>query len=103
MNLDHVDWSAIGVWLLIVSAVLIVVEGVIAGLWTARLARRAKTLQERLVEEQGRLEADVERLRLALAETVVLWEPYARLLGWLRHPLAIALMQSLARRRAAAR
>jgi hypothetical protein len=103
VSLDHVDWSAIGVWLLIGSAVLIVIEGAIAGVWSARLARRAKALQQRLVEEQGRLEADVERLRLALAETVVLWQPYARLLRWLRHPLAIALLQSFARRRAGAR
>ena len=49
--------------------------------------------------ERGRIEADIERLRLALAETEVLWQPYGRLLRWLRHPIAIALLQSYARRR----
>jgi hypothetical protein len=52
---------------------------------------------------EAALEADLERLRMALDETAVLWQPYRRLLRWLQHPLAIALVQSLMRRRAAAR
>jgi len=36
-----------------------------------------------------------------MAETQALWQPYAGLLRWLRHPLTIALIQSYARRRAA--
>jgi len=55
------------------------------------------------MSEQTQLHSDVERLRAALAETEVLWRPYRRLLRWLRHPLAIALMQSYARRRASVR
>ena len=99
----QVDWGVIGVWLLVVSLVAIVIEGVVAAAWSLRLERRAAALQVRLQDEQGRLQSDIERLRLALAETVVLWQPYARLLRWLRHPLTIALLQSLAPRRAAAR
>ena len=97
------DWSLVGEWLLVGSFVVIVIECVLAAAWSLRLARHGQALQARLVEEQGRIQADVERLRLALAETVVLWQPYARLLRWLRHPLTIALLQSYARRRAAAR
>jgi hypothetical protein len=42
-------------------------------------------------------------LRLAVAEMEVLWQPYGRTLRWLRHPIAIALLQSYMRRRGAAR
>src|SRR5207244_2996621 len=71
------------------------------GVIVMRLARHSQDLSARLAAEQSRLHADVERLREALAETAVLWQPYGRLLRWLSHPLAIALMQSYARRRAA--
>ena len=97
----NVDYGSIGVWLLVIGAVAVVVEGALAGLWSFRLARRAQELRGRLVEEQERLQVDVERLRLAIAETETLWQPYARLLRWLRHPIVIALIQSYARRRAA--
>ena len=90
--------SWIGIWLLVISAVVIVIEFAVAGIWTARLGRRARRLSEQLVADQGVIRADVERLRAAMAETVVLWQPYRRLLRYLRHPLAIALMQSYARR-----
>ena len=96
-----VDLGLIGVWLLVIGAVAVVVEGALAGLWSFRLARRAQELRGRLVEEQERLQADVERLRLAIAKTETLWQPYARLLRWLRHPIVIALIQSYVRRRAA--
>jgi hypothetical protein len=99
----RLDYGLIGIWLLVIGAGAIVAEGALAGIWTVRLARRAKALRERLLEEQGRLQADVERLRLAIAETETLWQPYARLLRWLRHPLVIALLESYARRGAAAR
>jgi hypothetical protein len=97
----NVDYGSIGVWLLVIGAVAVVVEGALAGLWSFGLARRAQELRGRLVEEQERLQVDVERLRLAIAETETLWQPYARLLRWLRHPIVIALIQSYARRRAA--
>ena len=99
----RLDYGVLGQWLLIVSVIAIVIEGAVAGAWAFRIARKARTLRERVAVEQGRLRSDVEGLRLAIAETAALWQPYARLLRWLRHPLAIALLQSLARRRAAAR
>jgi hypothetical protein len=97
------DLGWIGIWLLVVGVLAIVVEMALAGIWSVRIARQSRVLSERLAAEQARLRADVERLRAALAETAALWQPYTRLLRWLQHPLAIALVQSLIRRRAAAR
>ena len=95
--------ASIGIWLLVVGVVAIVLEGTLAGLWSLRLARRARALSARLASERAQVRSDVERLQAALSETQVLWQPYRRLLRWLRHPLTIALMQSFVRRRAAAR
>ena len=97
------DPGLIGIWLLIASAVLILFEGLLAGLWGVRLSRRARALSDRLRSEQLELREAVERLELSIAESMTLWQPYRRLLRWLRHPLTIALAQSFARRRAAAR
>ena len=97
------DLGWIGVWLLVVSAVAVVIEGALVGTWALRLTRRGKLLSQRLAEEQRLIEADIARLNAALAETEALWQPYARVLRVLRHPLVIALIQSFARRTAAAR
>ena len=98
-----IDPGWIGVWLLVVCAVAVVAELAVMGLWGARLARKSRILSERLMAEQARLRADVERLQASIAEMQALWRPYRRLLRWLRHPIAIALIQSLARRRAVSR
>jgi hypothetical protein len=71
--------------------------------WGAAMAKRSRALAERIQTERGLIEADIERLRAALDETRRLWRPYRRALRWVRHPLAIALLQSFARRRATAR
>ena len=97
------DLGWVGVWLLVVAVVAIVFEFGLAGLWSVRIARRSRTLTGRMLAEQARLRADVERLQAAIAETHALWQPYSRILRWLRHPIAIALIQSFVRRRAAAR
>ena len=89
----------IGVWLLVVCAVAIVVEGVVAALWGLGMAKRTRALSEQLETERGLIEADMERLRSALEETRRLWKPYRRALRLLRHPIAIALFQSYVRRR----
>ena len=94
------DPGWIGIWLLVVSVVAIVVEMVLAGLWSARVARRARELSGRLATERAELQADLARMMAALEETRVLWKPYARLLRWTRHPLVIAMLESYARRRA---
>jgi hypothetical protein len=93
----------IGVWLLVASAVVIVVEGAVAAIWGASLVKRSRALSERLVAERGLIEADMARLRAAIEETKRLWRPYRRILRWVRHPLVIALLESYGRRRAGAR
>ena len=96
----RLDYGLIGVDLLIFGVALIVLELAFVLRWSLRIARRARALNARLANERGRLEDDLTRLRRAMAETEALWQPYARLLRWIRHPLAIALMQSLMRRMA---
>ena len=93
----------IGVWLLVTGALAIVIEGVLAVVWGVGMARRTRALSERLETERGLIEADLEKLRAAMDETRRLWKPYRRVLRLLRHPLMIALLESFARRRAAAR
>ena len=89
--------------MLVAGVAAIVVEGVLAALWGRRVSRRAAELSRRTQSEVALITADLERLRTALEETRVLWQPYRRLLRWLGHPLTIALMQSYVRRRAASR
>ena len=96
--MDTVGW--IGVWLLVVCAVAIVVEGVVAVLWALAMKKRTTALSEQLQTERSLIEEDVKRLRAAIEETTRLWKPYARALRWLRHPITIALLQSYSRRRA---
>jgi hypothetical protein len=98
----RVDPGRIGVWLLVVSAVAIVFEMALAGIWSLKVIRRARELSERLATESGQVQADLARLKAALEKTKVLWRPYRRVLRWARHPLAIALMESYARRKAQA-
>jgi hypothetical protein len=98
--LTELGW--IGVWLLVAGVLAIVVECALAGLWSVRLSRKARALSLRLANDQRLIQADVERLRVRLADTEALWQPYARVLRFLRHPLVIALLQSYARRRARA-
>jgi hypothetical protein len=93
----------VGIWLLVFGVVVIVIEGAIGAIWGLSIARHSQTLNERLSSQRARLQADVDRLRATMAETEVLWEPYRRLFRWIQHPLAIALLQSFARRWSAVR
>jgi hypothetical protein len=99
--LSTLGW--IGVGLLVAGTLAIVIEGVLAMVWGIGMARRTRALSERLETERGLIEADLEKLRAAMDETRRLWKPYRRVLRLLRHPLMIALLESFARRRAAAR
>ena len=90
-----------GVWLLVGSVVVILIEAALVGFWSVRLSRRARALTLLLEGERGLIRADVARLRAALEETQTLWRPYARVLRWLRHPLVVALIGSYRRRWAA--
>lgn len=101
MSAAAYEW--IGVWLLVAGVVVIVVELAVGGILAARVARRARTLSERLGSEQAMLQQDIAKMRESIEEMDRLWRPYARLLRWLRHPLAVALVESYSRRRSAAR
>jgi len=101
MTSSEIGW--VGIWLLVIGLAAVLGELALMAVWTVRLARRSRAWSGRLADQQSQLRADVERLQASIAETGVLWQPYRRLLRWLRHPIAIALLQSYARRRAAAR
>lgn len=88
----------LGVWVLVGSSVVIVVELAIAGIWSARLARRGRAVAIVMQQQQGLVEDDLARLRAAMEETRVLWQPYRRALRFLRHPLIVALIASYRRR-----
>jgi hypothetical protein len=103
VNLEPLDVGLIGIYLLVIGAAVIVVEGILAAVWSLRIAQHSQTLNERLSSERASLQADLERLRATMAETEALWEPYRRLFRWVQHPLAIALLQSFVRRWATAR
>ena len=91
--------SWVGIGLLVAAGLAIVVEGILAVVWGTGVAKRTRVLAERLQEERGALEADLEKLRLALEEMRQLWGPYGKILRWLNHPLTIALLGSYRRRR----
>ena len=97
------DLGWIGVWLLVASSAAILFEGAAMAVLGVRISRRGRVLSARLMGEQAEIRGGVERLNASLTEMEVLWQPYRRVLRLVRHPLAIALMQSFARRRAAAR
>jgi len=97
------DPQWVGIGLLVVSVLVIMFEGALAAIWSLRLSRKARAMSALMALQQAAFNADVERLRATIAETHELWQPYRRLLRLLRHPLTIALMQSFARRGAAAR
>ena len=89
----------VGIGLLVVAGLAIVIEMVVVAVWGAALVKATMTLSERLKTERGLLEADLEKLRLALEETKGLWRPHRTILRWASHPLTIALFASYRRRR----
>lgn len=95
------DLGWIGLWLLVAAGLVILVELAVMAVWGFAMGKRARTLTQMMETERGLLEADLERLRLAIDEMHRLWRPYEKALRWLRHPLVIALLQSYRRRGAA--
>jgi hypothetical protein len=86
----------------VVGAVAIAVEGVLAAVWAVSLVKLSRALSEAIEAQRALIEGDFARLRAAIEETERLWRPYKRILRWVRHPLVIALLESIARRRARA-
>jgi hypothetical protein len=96
MTAEQLGW--LGVWLLVGSSIVILLELALAGLWSARLARSGRALAVVLEKERGVIQSDVARLRSAMEETRILWAPYGRVLRYLQHPLVIALLGHYQRR-----
>jgi len=90
--------SSAGPWLLVLGVAVILLEGAVASIWSFRLVRQGRALAAILEREQGLVKGDVSRLRQTLEETRRLWEPWRRVLGWLRHPLVAAVLASFSRR-----
>jgi hypothetical protein len=88
----------LAVWVFVVSSVVIVIELVVAGIWSARLARRGQALAVALQAQRALIDSDLVRLHASMDETRVLWRPYRRVLRVLRHPLMVALIGSYRRR-----
>jgi len=97
VSLELIGWIGIGV--LIAAVLAIVIEGVVAAVWSMRVAKAALLLSDRVESERADIEADVAKLRAALEEMRRLWQPYRRVLRWVQHPLVIALIGSFQRRR----
>jgi len=93
--------GTIGVWLLAVGAVALLIEMGLAAVWGVRMGRRMRVLTASIETERSDIQADLDRLKLAIEETKRLWRPYRRILRWLRHPLVLALLGSYRRRMAA--
>ena len=95
--------GTIGVGLLVTGAVAIAIEMALVVLWGVAMGRRMRVLTAYIEAQRSDIQADLERLKLAIDETKRLWRPYRRILRWLRHPLVLALLGSYRRRRVAAR
>ena len=93
--------GTIGIWLLVAAVVAIIVELTLMAVWGLAMGRRMQALSQRLASQRAEIEADMEKLRRAIEETRALWQPYGRVLRWLRHPLVLALLGSYRRRMAA--
>ncbi|HEX9100133.1 MAG TPA: hypothetical protein VF956_11665 [Candidatus Dormibacteraeota bacterium] len=93
--------GTIGIWLLVAAGLVLIVELVLVAVWGAAMSRRMLALNKSIAGQRAEIQADIERLRRAIEETRVLWEPYRRILRNLNHPIVLAVFASLRRRRAA--
>jgi hypothetical protein len=93
--------GTIGIWLLVAAGLVLIVELVLIAVWGAAMNRRMLALNQSIASQRAEIQADLERLRRAIEETRVLWRPYQRILRTLNHPLVLAVLASVRRRRAA--
>jgi hypothetical protein len=93
--------GTIGIWLLVAAGLVLIVELVLIAVWGAAMSRRMLALNESIASQRAEIQADLERLRRAIEETRVLWRPYRKFLRTLNHPLVLAVLASVRRRRAA--
>jgi hypothetical protein len=92
--------GTVGVWLLVAAGLVLIVELVLVAVWGTAMSRRMIAITENISTQRADIQADLERLRRAIEETKVLWQPYSRVLRTLNHPLVLAVLASVRRRRA---
>jgi hypothetical protein len=99
-QINEATLGTIGIWLLVAAGLVLIVELVLVAVWGTAMSRRMIAITENISTQRTEIQADLERLRRAIEETKVLWHPYSRLLRTLNHPLVLAVLASLRRRRA---
>jgi hypothetical protein len=92
--------GTMGIWLLVAAGLVLIVELVLVAVWGTAMSRRMIAITEHISTQRAEIQADLERLRRAIEETKVLWQPYSRVLRTLNHPLVLAVLASVRRRRA---
>jgi hypothetical protein len=92
--------GTVGIWLLVAAGLVLIVELVLVAVWGAAMSRRMFAITENISTQRAEIQAGLERLRRAVEETKVLWQPYSRVLRTLNHPLVLAVLASVRRRRA---
>ena len=99
-NVNLATLGTIGIWLLVAAGLVLIIELVLVAVWGTAMSRRMITITENISTQRTEIQADLERLRRAIEETKVLWEPYSQVLRTLNHPLVLAVLASVQRRRA---
>jgi predicted aminopeptidase len=84
--------------LLVAGVVAIILELVLMTVWGLAVARRTQELTKMVETEQAGIQADLERLKQTIEEIKRRWQPYRRILRWVRHPLVLAVLGSYRRR-----
>jgi len=99
-QINEATLGTVGLWLLVAAGLVLIVELVLVAVWGVAMSRRMLALNESVSTQRAAIQADLERLRRAIDETKVLWQPYSQVLRTLNHPLVLAVLASVRRRRA---
>jgi len=99
-QINEATLGTVGLWLLVAAGLVLIVELVLLAVWGVAMSRRMLALNESVSTQRAAIQADLERLRRAIDETKVLWQPYSQVLRTLNHPLVLAVLASVRRRRA---
>jgi hypothetical protein len=99
-QINEATLGTVGLWLLMAAGLVLIVELVLVAVWGAAMSRRMIAITENISTQRAEIQADLERLRRAIEETKALWQPYSQVLRTLNHPLVLAVLASVRRRRA---
>jgi hypothetical protein len=99
-QINEATLGTVGLWLLMAAGLVLIVELVLVAVWGAAMSRRMIAITENISTQRAEIQTDLERLRRAIEETKALWQPYSQVLRTLNHPLVLAVLASVRRRRA---